>query len=110
MTFELTTWQRLALVGILGRLQGDAALMYRAIQLFDVLELNQSEKDRINLREVGDGMRWDDPDHKWTIILPGGAVELLLVTVEKNRQWPANKAREVEKLFEALGLDWPPSA
>ena len=112
MDLKLTTWDRLTIVQIIGRLQGDAALMHKAIKVFDAVELSEEEKQEINLRQVGDGQQalmWDDAARKWDIsILDREAANLVMMSVGANRSWVASKAREVAGLHEVLGLDWPP--
>ena len=73
------------------------------------MELTEEEKQEINLRQVGDGLVWDDAQRKWDISIPDReAANLVTMTVKNNNSWTANKAREVAGLHEALGLDWPP--
>lgn len=54
MDFQLTTWERLTISQLIGRLQGDAALMHKAIKVFDAVELTEAERQAVNLRQAGD--------------------------------------------------------
>ena len=44
MNLKLTTWERLTVAGLVGRLQGDARLMHKAIKVFDSVELSEEER------------------------------------------------------------------
>lgn len=108
--FQLTTWDRLTISGLVGQLRGDAALMYKAIKVFDAVDLTEEENAEINMRQVGpSAIQWDDPDRKWEIeIRDREAANLVIRVVKENTTWSAAKAREVAGLHEALGLEWPP--
>ena len=109
MKLKLTTWERLTVAGLIGRLQGDARLMHKAIKVFDAVELSEEERQEVNVRQVGDNLVWDNPTHKWDISIPDReAANLVRMTVQNNKSWVAAKAREVSGLHEALGLEWPP--
>jgi hypothetical protein len=106
MKSQLTTWERLAISWLIGRLQGDAALIHKAMKVFDAVDLTDEEKREINLRQVGENaLVWDDPAREWDVsIKDPEAANLVLVTVRNNRSWLDAKAREVAGLFEAQGL------
>ena len=110
LTFKLTTWERINITQIVGRLQGDAAMMYKAITLFDILEFSEEEKLEINLQQLDQfRMSWDKPDHRWPISFPDVETrEFVKMAVMKNDKWLAGQAREIGNLHEALGLPWPP--
>jgi hypothetical protein len=108
--FQLTTWDRLTISGLVGQLRGDAALMHKAIKVFDAVDLTEEENKEINMRQIGpNAIQWDDADRKWEIeIRDREAAHLVLKVVRENTSWPAAKAREVACLHEAVGLEWPP--
>ena len=109
MDLKLTTWERLTISQLIGRLQDDAALLHKAIRIFDAVELTDEEKGEINLRQVGDSLIWDEPERRWDVsIKDRDAASLVRMTVGAHGSWPAAKAREVAGLHETLGLDWPP--
>jgi hypothetical protein len=108
--FQLTTWDRLTISGLVGQLRGDAALMHKAIKVFDAVDLTEEENKEINMRQIGpNAIQWDQPDRRWEIeIKDREAASLVLKVVRENSSWPAAKAREVAGLHETLGLEWPP--
>jgi hypothetical protein len=108
--FQLTTWDRLTISGLVGQLRGDAALMHKAIKVFDAVDLTEEENAEINMRQIGpNAIQWDQPDRKWEIeIKDKEAANLIVRVVKENTTWQAVKAREIAGLHEALGLPWPP--
>ena len=109
MDLKLTTWERLTIKGLIGRLQGDAALMHKCLKVFDAVEMTDPESQEINMRQVGDNLVWDDPERRWEIsIKDREAANLVTLTVQNNKSWVAAKAREIAGLHKILGLDWPP--
>ena len=71
---KLTTWERLTISQLIGRLQGDAALMHKAIKVFDAVELTEEEKEEIKLRQVGDSLVWDERERRWEVALSTSAL------------------------------------
>lgn len=67
MELQLTTWERLTLVRIVGSLTGDARLYHKAGKILDVVELTEQEREEIGLRQVGDRFQWKDPARLWEL-------------------------------------------
>lgn len=67
MQLHLTTWERLALVGMVGNLQDiTMALMYKANKVLDVLDFTPDERKSIGLVQMGAAIKWDT-DPEWDL-------------------------------------------
>lgn len=104
MQLNLTTWQRLTLLQMLGRVQGDLRTVRKALKLIDLLELSPEEQEAIGLQAAPDGtIRWTDDGARFEIeISDGNLATFLREQVEARTDWPATA--DVVDLAEQLGI------
>lgn len=106
MKFQLTTWDRVMIAGIIGSLQGDIALIRKAGKVLDAIELTPSERDEIKLRAEGSMITWDDQDRIWECELSDAdTITLLRERIRSHQTWLGTDRKRVIALFEALGIE-----
>jgi hypothetical protein len=68
MNLELTTWERLILVQVVGMARGDIQTVRLGLGLMGKLDLSDEEKAEIGFREIAPGeARWDQVDRLWPL-------------------------------------------
>lgn len=61
LKLHLTTWERLALIGMVGNLEGiNMALMFKAGKVLEVLDLSTEEREAAGMAQMGNAIVWDN--------------------------------------------------
>lgn len=117
-TLKLTTWDRLNLTAIVGKQNGDARFMRKAHKILDAIEMNDTEREAINFRQLRDDngqpvvddegrsiFAWDKNDEEWTVELKDPDAGALLKQIVQEHKWTAAEHSRVIPLFDRLGID-----
>jgi hypothetical protein len=104
MKATLSTWKRVSLLAIVGRIEGTVLTIYRASKWMQALEFTPEETASIKLVENNGALSWSNA-HDWEIELPDDAKALELVRSKfGEQQWPASAYKELIGLAEVLGV------
>lgn len=105
MEVELSTWQRLVLVGILNGVQGNVGELRKASRVLDTLEMTEEEGKSIGLLQSGNTYAWDPHENTWTVTLTKEDMSYLKGLVEKHPGWQVANREEVFALCEKLEVE-----
>jgi len=111
MELQLTTWERMALLNVLGELQGNLATLRRAGKAMDVLELSEEERALVRFQTIsmpqGEvGYQWLDSDHSFAVeIADPGAAALLKQAAAQYQGWHVPDREGVEALMAKLEVE-----
>lgn len=106
MEITLTTWERIMLSSLIGRIKGDVALIRAAGKLLDIIELSSDEAHEIGLREeAGVGIVWSDTLREWPIVIEDAKlVKIMKDCVATHDGWEARDRLRVIALADKIGL------
>ena len=103
MQFNLTTWQRLTLLQMMGRVQGDLRTIRRALRAIDVLEMSDADREVVGLTEHPNGaVTWTNAAHRFELEVDDNTTAFLRQQVEAKTDWPVSA--DVIDLCEQLGI------
>ena len=104
MEIELTTWQRLMCVQIIGGMSGDVALMRKALPVLETLEMTPEEQELVGMVQLpNSNIQWTDTGLRWTLRFERPEhFAFFKEQIEAYRDWPAAKAGEVLDLAAKL--------
>ena len=111
MELQLTTWERMALLNVLGELRGNLATLRRAGKAMDALELSDEERALVHFQTVttpqGEvGYQWLDSDHSFAVeIADPEAAALLKQAAAQYEGWLVSDREGVEALMAKLGVE-----
>ena len=111
MELQLTTWERMALLNVLGELRGNLGTLRRAGKAMDALELSDEERALVHFQTVtmpqGEvGYQWLDSDHSFAVeIADPEAAALLKQAAAQYEGWLVSDREGVEALMEKLGAE-----
>lgn len=110
MELDLTTWERMKLVQVLGDSRVENLRMMRvAGALLDRLELSDDEKAEIGFRKVADKngkivYRWQEEARVWQIEIEDREQAQVLQRVFEQYPWQVSEWRQVDALAEKIGV------
>jgi len=102
---ELTTWDRLRLIGIVEQLRGNVGLIRRAGRVLDILALTDEEKEEVGLHQEGPVTTWKDRDRTFQLEMADDELALLKQALPSYDGWRATELSLVDALFERLKID-----
>lgn len=103
MKLNLSTWHRIMLDSIIGKLEGNVDTIYTASKVLDAIRMTENEMKAVNLRQVGQGLQWDDADVPWEVEVPDGKLlDFLRNVVKGYDKWPVSGVDQVRALMEQL--------
>ena len=106
MQVTLTTWQRVSLLALIGRIEGNVKTIRQASKWMAALEFTPDETASISLTEdkVNGAVAWQNA-HDWPLELPDDPKALELVRTKFAEQsWPTRDYKELIGLAEVLGV------
>ena len=90
INLQLTTFERLTLVGWVAQQKGDLRAIRQWIQVLDVLELSEAEKAEVGFVLHPDGRAmWEEPERTFELELEDAQFALLQQALKA--EWPANR-------------------
>jgi len=100
---NLSTWHRIMLDSIIGKMEGNVDTIYTASKVLDAIRMTEDEVKTVNLRQVGPGLQWDEADKLWEVEIPDGKpLDFLRNVVKGHDKWPVSGAGQVIALMEQL--------
>lgn len=105
---ELNTWERTVLKNVIGVNGGNMPLraVMEGLEVLEVLELTQAEKEIVGYKETGQQAEWLDMAHVWELELSEDHARFI-ITVALNdnaRGWPLDAMTiALRSKLEALG-------
>jgi len=103
MKLGLTTWHRIMLDGIIGRMEGNIGIIYTANKVLDAIRMTEDEVKAVNVRQVGQGLQWDEAGKLWEVEVPDGKpMDFLRKVIKEYDKWPVSSADQVIALMEQL--------
>jgi len=105
---DLTTWERLLCVLIVGASSGPVAEIRAAGKVLDVLDFTDEEKAAAGIVVDASGVTsWADDSKTWACLgaLDKAGLTVLKRAVSNYSGWTARDAKKVEALLAKLGLD-----
>jgi hypothetical protein len=97
MKLDITTWQRVMRIQVVGELRGNVAMIRQAMKALDALELSEEEKVQVGFSDLLDGgAKWNGRDHRFEVeIRDEKAAELVRLAVQHHQEWPITTAKQV---------------
>ena len=90
INLQLTTFERLTLVGWVAQQKGDLRAIRQWIQVLDVLELSEAEKAEVEFVQHPDGRAvWKESEQTFELELEDAQFALLQQALKA--EWPANR-------------------
>jgi hypothetical protein len=88
---------------IIGKMEGNVDTIYTASKVLDRVRMTEDEVKAVNLRQVGQGLQWDEADVSWEVEIPDGKpMDFLRNVVKGHDKWPVSGANQVIALIEQL--------
>lgn len=104
LKLHLTTWERLALTGMVGNLEGiNMALMFKAHKVLEVLDFTPEERLVAGMKQVGAAIQWDNANEYDLEFDDPEALNMLQFAAKAHRYSMAERANMLP-LLEKLGL------
>jgi len=110
-TFELTTWERVMLLNVLGEARGNLATLRRAGKAMDALELSDEDQAEVGFQTVATPQgevryQWLDQAHTFTVeIADPEAVAIVKQSAASYEDWSVADLARVEALLVKLGVE-----
>jgi len=109
-TFELTTWERMALVNVLGEICGNLITLRRAGKAMDAMELSEEERVLVHFQTVVKSSgelqhQWLDKVHVFDVELDAAAAQLVVQAAQQYAGWAVSDLALVEALMAKLGVE-----
>lgn len=92
MKIELTTWERVQLMLLIGNTRGNVTQVRLGLRALDVLELSDEEKKQIGWFEPADGIiQWQDRERTWELQFDDELWKFVVSQAKARRDWPINR-------------------
>ena|SRR3990167_6646551 len=104
---SINTFQRVMLINIVGAIEGNAAIVRKAVKLLEALDMTEAEKELVGMKQTGNQINWlpEHEDHLWEIELKDPDPAALLKEKLKAQSFSALVGRKMLAVYDQLDIE-----